>query len=122
MRISRWAATFCLALLIPTLLFGADLTGKWTGPMQSGGDAVFNLKSDNNVITGSMLGIDGKPRPIVDGKLDGDNISFTVNSDWQGTPVKLLVKGKVSGDQMQVNIAADNGFWNTDATVKKEKK
>jgi hypothetical protein len=122
MRICGWAVTLFMALLIPSLVFGADLTGKWAGPMQTGGDAVFNLKFDNNAITGTMLGADGKEHPIVEGKVDADNISFTVNSEWQGNPVKLLVKGKVSGDQMQLNIATDNGYWSTDATVKKEAK
>ena len=91
--------------------------------MQSGdGQAVLTLKSDNNVVTGTMLGIDGKEKPIIDGKLDGDNISLTVATEWQGSPMKLFVKGKVSGDQMQINIAADDGYWSTDATVKREAK
>jgi hypothetical protein len=123
MRISRWTSTLFLALLLPSLLFGADVTGKWKGPMQTGdGEAVLTLKCDNNVVTGTMLGIDGKEKPIIDGKLEGDNISLTVATEWQGNPMKLFVKGKVSGDQMQINIAADNGYWSTDATVKRETK
>jgi len=123
MRISRWTLTLLLALLLPSFLFGADVTGKWRGPMQSGdGEAVLTLKSDNNTVTGTMLGIDGKEKPIIDGKLDGENISLTVATEWQGSPMKLFVKGKVSGEQMQINIAADNGFWSTDATVKREAK
>ena len=123
MRISRWTLSLLLAVLLPSLLFGADVSGKWRGPMRSGdGEAVLTLKSDNNTVTGSMLGVDGKEHPIVDGKLEGDNISLTVVTEWQGNPMKLFVKGKVSGDQMQINIAADNGFWSTDATVKRETK
>jgi hypothetical protein len=122
MRFSRWTAALFLAILLPSFLFAGDVSGKWTGPMEGGGDAVFDLKSDNNAVTGTMLGADGKAHPIVEGKLDGDNISFTVASEWQGNPVKLLVKGKVTGEQMQVNIATDNGYWSTDATVKREAK
>ncbi len=121
MRISRGLAPLFLLLVFSSLMFAADLTGKWSGPMQDG-RAVFTLKSDNNVITGTMLGIDGKEYPITDGKLEGDNISFTVNSQWQGNPVKLFVKGTVSGEQMKLNIAADNGYWSTDATVQRESK
>ncbi|HEV7220076.1 MAG: hypothetical protein ACHP8A_00540 [Terriglobales bacterium] len=121
MRISRGLAALFLLLVFSSLMFAADLTGKWSGPMQDG-RAVFTLKSDNNVITGTMLGIDGKEYPITDGKLDGENISFTVNSQWQGNPVKLLVKGTVSGEQMKLKIAADNGYWSTDATVQRESK
>jgi hypothetical protein len=121
MRISRWILTMFFSILLPTVLFAMDITGKWSGPMQDG-QAVFTLKSDNNLITGTMLGIDGKEYPITEGKLEGENISFTVNSQWQGSPVKLLVKGTVSGEQMKLNIAADNGYWSTDATVKRESK
>ena len=121
MRISRWIVTMFFAILLPTVLFAMDITGKWSGPMQDG-QAVFTLKSDNNLITGTMLGIDGKEYPITEGKLEGENVSFTVNSQWQGSPVKLFVKGTVSGEQMKLNIAADNGYWSTDATVKRESK
>lgn len=121
MRVSRGLATLFLVFMFSSLLFAADITGKWSGPMQDG-RAVFTLKSDNNAITGTMLGIDGKEYPIVEGKLDGQNISFTVASQWQGNPVNLLVKGTVSGEEMKLNIAADNGYWSTDATVKREPK
>lgn len=121
MRVSRGLAVLLLVLTFSSLLFAADLTGKWSGPMQDG-QAVFTLKSDNNVITGTMLGIDGKEYPIIEGKLDGEDVSFTVASQWQGNPVKLLVKGTVSGEQMKLNIASDNGYWSTDATVKREPK
>ncbi|MGH9529971.1 MAG: hypothetical protein ACRD2S_08655 [Terriglobales bacterium] len=122
MRVSRMLATLFLVLTFSSLLFAADLTGKWMGPMESGGEAVFTLKLANNSVTGSMTGIDGKEYPIIESKLDGDNISFTVASQWQGNPVKLFVKGKVAGEQMKLNIAADNGYWSTDATVTKEAK
>ncbi len=121
MRVSRGLVTLFLVLMFSSLLFAADITGKWSGPMQDG-QAVFTLKSDNNAITGTMLGIDGKEYPIIEGKLDGENISFIVASQWQGNPVKLLVKGTVSGEQMKLNIASDNGYWSTDATVKRESK
>jgi hypothetical protein len=121
MRVSRGLVTLFLVLMFSSLLFAADITGKWSGPMQDG-QAVFTLKSDNNAITGTMLGIDGKEYPITEGKVDGQNISFTVASQWQGNPVNLLVKGTVSGEEMKLNIASDNGYWSTDATVKREPK
>ncbi len=121
MRALRFASILWLALLLPSSLLAAVINGKWKGPMQSGGDAVFDLKLDKGAVTGSMLGYDGKPRPVSEGKLDGDNISMKIASDWQGQPVTLIVTGKVSGDEMQLHLASDNGYWSTDATVKREK-
>ena len=121
MRIARRSILLSVAMLISTSLFAAEVTGKWKGPMQSGGDAVFDLKSEKGVVTGNMLGYDGKPYPVSDGKIDGENVSMKVAFEWQGQPVTLLVTGKVSGDDMQLHIAADNGYWSTDAALKKEK-
>lgn len=89
--------------------------------MQSDGDAVFALKSEKGAVTGNMLGYDGKPYPLSEGKLDGENLSLKVAFEWQEQPVTLIVTGKVSGDDMQLHIAADNGSWSTDAALKREK-
>lgn len=120
MRLSRVMSVLLSMILLSTLVLAADVTGRWKGPMQSGGDAVFDLKSDKGAISGTMLGYDGKPRPVSEGKLDGDTISMKIPTDWQGQPVTLVVTGKLSGDEMHLHIASDNGYWSTDATVKRE--
>jgi len=89
--------------------------------MQSGGNSVFELKSAKDLVTGNMLGQDDKPFPVSDGKLDGETLSMKVAFEWQGQPVTLIVTGKVSGEEMQLHIATDNGYWSTDATLKREK-
>jgi len=121
MRIARNSLVLLAMMLLSASLFAAEITGKWKGPMQSGGDAVFDLKSEKGAVTGNMLGYDGKPYPVSDGKLDGENLSMKVASQWQGQPVTLIVTGRVSGDDMQVHIAADNGYWATDAALKRQK-
>ena len=121
MRIARSTTVLLATILVSTSLFAAEITGKWKGPMQSGGDAVFDLKSEKGAVTGNMLGHDGKPYPVSEGKLDGENLSMKVAFEWQGQPVILIVTGKVSGDDMNLHIAADNGYWSTDAALKREK-
>ena len=116
----RYLPVLAAALLLPTVMFAADLTGTWKGAMQSGGDAIFELKADKGAVTGNMLGQDGKKYPVT-GKLDGDSISLSVAFEWQGQPVTLLVTGKVAGDELPVHIAADNGYWGTDAALKRQK-
>jgi len=106
--------------LLANALAAADITGKWKGPMSQGGQAVFTLKSEDDSVSGTMLDANGKEKSIRDGKLKGDAISFSVESDWQRMPVVLLVKGTVSGNEMHLRIDADNGYWGTDAVVKKQ--
>ena len=121
MCVPKVSAVLLSMILISSSLFAAEVTGKWTGPMQSGGNAVFDLKSEKGAITGNMIGYDGKPYPVSDGRLDGENLSMKVAFEWQGQPVTLIVTGKVAGEDMQVHIAADNGYWSTDVALKREK-
>jgi hypothetical protein len=112
-----------LVLACATMAFAAaDLSGTWRGAMEAGGEAVFHLKSDDKGVGGSMVGADGKDYPISSGKLEGDKISLTVDSQYQDMPVKLIVTGTVAGDEMKLHIASDNGYWQTDATVKRQAK
>lgn len=108
-----------LALLSSTVL-AADVTGKWKGPMEgTGADVVLDLKVEGMSVTGTMSDSEGKPRPITKGSLDGDKISLTVASEYQGNPITLLVTGTVSGDTMNLKIQTDDGAWGTGAVVKR---
>jgi len=112
---------FCLMLFgcLTSLLWAADVTGMWTGQSESGPAWVFNLKSDGSKVTGTIQGNDGKDRPINEGKLEGSDISFAVDSEWQGNPITLVFKGKVTGDEMQLRVDTKDGAWGTDLVAKR---
>ena len=110
----------CLFAAAVLAVPAADVTGKWKGQMESGREAVFDLKQDGTRVTGSMAGPNGEARKITQGELTADNISLTVASEWEGNPVKLLVKGKVTGNEMKLSIEAEGGGWGTSAVVKKD--
>jgi hypothetical protein len=108
------------ALALACAARAADLTGKWKGPMEgTGADVVLELKSDGEAVTGTMSDSEGKPRPITKGKLEGDKVSLTVASEWQGNPITLVVTGTVAGDTMNLKIQTEDGAWGTDATLKR---
>ncbi|MEO7144945.1 MAG: hypothetical protein ABI165_15720 [Bryobacteraceae bacterium] len=111
----------CVLIWLAALpLVAADVTGKWKGEMGEGREVVFQLKSDGAKVTGTMSGAaEGEPRPITTGESKDDNISFTVASEWQGNPVKLLVSGTVSGQEMKLTVKSENGEWSTDMVAKK---
>ncbi len=122
MQIFRLLAPVLIAAFAIPALAASSLSGTWRGKMDTGAVALFRFSVTNNNVGGTMRGADDKDHPISQGKLEGDKISFTVDSEWQGMPVRLLVNGTVSGDEMKLHIAADNGYWSTDAVVKKEAK
>jgi hypothetical protein len=121
MRISR-VLLVSIAMLVSTaaLVFAAtDISGQWKGASDQGPEFTFNFTMDGGKLTGSMLSQEGKELPIQDAKLDGDNISFSVNSQWQGQPIKLVAKGKVAADGIQLSIGTDDGAWGTDVDLKR---
>ena len=101
MRLSR----FVIALvLLAVSAFAADVDGKWTGTISTpNGDfpQTFTFKAEGAKLTGSLEFMPGMAIPITDGKVDGNNISFTVNLDF-GMQFVLTYTGVVSGNELKV--------------------
>jgi hypothetical protein len=117
---SRFLVTVVGALLLTATAFAAGADGTWTGTLATpNGDfqQIFKLKTDGAKLTGTMVGPDGTDIAITDGKVDGNNVSFTVNLDFGGNSIQLNYKGVVSEDQIALTIDA---MGNTmEVTVKK---
>lgn len=91
-------------ILLAVSAFAADVDGKWTGTISTpNGDfpQTFTFKADGATLTGSLAFMEGMEIPITEGKVDGNNISFTVNLDF-GMPFKLTYTGVVSGSELKV--------------------
>ncbi len=102
--------------------FAAGADGTWTGTLATpNGDfaQVFKLKTDGDKLTGTMTGPDGTDIAISDGKIDGNNISFSVNLDFGGNSITLNYKGVVSEDQ--IVFAGDAMGQTFEVTCKKSK-
>jgi hypothetical protein len=112
---------FCLTLLgcLTSLLWGANVTGKWAAQSEDGPSWAFNLNSEGAKVTGTIQASDGKDRPIKEGKLEGSDLSFSVDSEWQGNPITLVFKGKVTGDEMRLRVDTKDGNWGTDLVAKR---
>ncbi len=95
-------------LLIAGLAVAADIDGKWTGSVPGmGGDPMtinYTFKATGNVLNGTTTGMDGKDVPIKDGKIQGNNVSFSVSFDMGGQEFKLDYKGALSGDQIKLTF------------------
>jgi hypothetical protein len=49
-------------------------------------------------------------------------LSFTVDTEYQGAPIKLLAKAKVGADQLEFHVETSDGAWSADAALKREVK
>jgi hypothetical protein len=100
-------AGITFSLLTAALPAAADATGTWTGTMATPNGEVpvsFTLKEEGPALTGSTAGPDGTATPITDGKVDGDNVSFVVNLDFNGMPFTMSYTGVVKGDSLDFTI------------------
>jgi len=117
--VSAVALVFCMAAA------AADLTGRWSGQLtdpQGGQHEIsLDLKVDGGRVTGSMTG--GPPAgaevPIVDGKLQGDQLSFSVRVQGpDGNPIDFTYQGKVEGNHITGTHESPMGSLHWEATKK----
>lgn len=102
----KWLLFLIIAFALT--LSAADISGTWKGTADTPNGAVertFVFKVDGSKLTGktssSMMG----ESTITDGKIDGDNISFTITASFQGNELKLNYKGKVlSNNEIKLTV------------------
>ena len=139
---------FTILLVVAFVAMAADITGKWVAeqPGRNGGPArqiTFDLKADGATLTGAMTGGMGgggrrggggggggrkgggggapQAREISDGKVDGNNISFTVKVEFNGNTMVSKYEGTLSGDELKlkVNREGRNGATTSELTAKR---
>jgi hypothetical protein len=94
-------------LLMAAPAFAADVDGSWSGGITTpNGDVqvAFTFTSKGAMLSGTTTGPDGSEVAIKDGKVDGNNISFTVSLDFGGMPIDLVYKGIVTPAQIDMII------------------
>jgi hypothetical protein len=140
-----------LMLVVAFALMAADITGKWAAeqPGRNGGpprQIAFDLKADGSTLTGTVTGGMGGGRggrrggggagggagaggggrapralEISDGKVDGNNISFTVKVEFNGQSMVTKYEGTLSGDELKLKVTRDgqNGPTTSELTAKR---
>ena len=110
-----------ILLAIAALAAAGDVTGTWQGAFNFQDQSVplkIELKGSSD-ITGTVTGLPSGPAQIKDGKLDGENLTFWLTTEYQGSPIKLVYKGKVSGDEIKFAFGTEDGAWGTEFVAKK---
>jgi hypothetical protein len=102
----------CFLFAAVSLAWAADVNGKWTAqvPGRNGQtrEQTFTFKVEGDKLTGTVSGMQGDT-PISDGKISGDEISFTTKLSFNGNEVTLLYKGTVSGDEIKLTRSRQGG-------------
>ena len=69
----------------------------------------ITLKAAGEDLTGTVEGMRGGETEISDGKVRGDDISFTVLREWQGQQFKMIYHGKMKGNVIHFTVSREGG-------------
>ncbi|MCW5964794.1 MAG: hypothetical protein KIT83_12200 [Bryobacterales bacterium] len=101
--------------LVAITAFGADVAGTWKGALETQNGTLeieYQFKAEDGKLTGTASSHMGSIA-ITDGKVDGDNITFTIATG----EYTVVHKGTVSGDEMK--LTADVGSRTLEITAKR---
>lgn len=107
----RVAALIAFLSLIPGAN-AADVSGTWKGSFDFQGAAVpltFHLTEAAGAVSGTVEGLPTSPTEIHDGKVEGDAVTFWVNTDYQGTTYRLVWKGKIAVGEIDFSFGTEDG-------------
>ncbi|HUI54548.1 MAG TPA: hypothetical protein VLY04_06230 [Bryobacteraceae bacterium] len=95
------------ALLLVAIgsLLGADVTGTWTASFDTQigvQNYTYTFKIEDGKLAGTAKSQFGETK-ITEGTVKGDEIAFVENLDFQGQTLRIVYKGKVSGDEIKFN-------------------
>jgi hypothetical protein len=115
-RLLIWMAMFAFTAL------AADVNGTWKGKAETPNGTIertFVFKVDGAKLTGETSSAMMGKSEIKDGKIDGDNLTFTINASFQGNDVELHYKGKVAGDEIKFSVEIPGNGQMLEYTAKK---
>lgn len=96
----------------------ADISGTWKATSEGPNGAMertFVFKQDGAKLTGETTSEMMGKSTITDGKVEGDNVTFTITVKFQDQEMKLNYKGKIAGDTIKFTVDGIGGQtieWN----------
>jgi hypothetical protein len=84
-------------------------TWKWERTTQNGDkiEVTLKLKQEGDKLTGTITGRNNTETEIKDGKVKGDEVSFTVEREFNGNKFVQKYTAKVDGDTMKGKMEFD---------------
>jgi len=83
----------------------ADISGKWTGKFITPvgiNNYVYNFQVQGNVLTGDTNSSDTGKSVVQNGKINGNNISFTEPAKYNGQAITVTYTGVIQGDTIKL--------------------
>jgi hypothetical protein len=87
-------------LLLTTIAWAADATGKWTASFETqiGTQTyTYQFKVEGQRLTGTATNA-GKTFQLHEGRVQGDTLTFVENFEYQGQEIRIEYSGKLTSD------------------------
>ena len=119
---NRVGATILAVVVLTAGALAADITGTWTASFDTQigvQNYMYTFKVEGNKLSGRVKSMysDGE---ISEGTINGDDISFVENLTFEGMPLRITYKGKISGDEIKLTRIVAEAF--TEEAVAKRSK
>jgi hypothetical protein len=122
MRVRCLVSILAVFVLLAVAYAASNVDGTWTGqrPGRDGNmmPVTFKFKAEGNTLTGSTTMRDNEI-PISDGKISGNDISFTVKMEFGGNTMVTKYTGTISGNEMKLKGQREGSDRVTEITLKK---
>jgi hypothetical protein len=96
---------FFAAFLFAVMAYAAGATGKWTATFNTQvGEQKYtwDLTAAGATLTGKYTSSNGSGE-IAEGKVDGNNLSWVENLNYQDMPLHIAYKATLSGDELKIS-------------------
>jgi|SRR5579862_3414945 len=124
MRANRLLICVLAAVATAAMAFAADVTGTWTASFETQVGTqkyTYTFKQTGTKLTGKAKSeLANAETEITEGTVNGDDVSFVENLTYMDMPLKIVYKGKISGDEIKFTRTVLDMFME-DLVAKKSK-
>ena len=124
MKHNRAWLSVLIAVAMATTAFAADITGTWKASFETQvgtQNYTYTFKQDGTKLTGKAKSeLANAETEITEGSVNGDDVTFVENLTYMDMPLRIVYKGKISGDEIKFTRTILDMFME-DLVAKKSK-
>jgi hypothetical protein len=122
--IKKASALTAIFMMFSLAALAADVSGTWTGIFHSREGGAFEtnlvLKASGDAFTGTLQQGNSDEIQIDNGKISGDQVSFTLTRGSGDKAHKINYTGKIDGSTMKLTVQPEGSTRTQEVTLTKK--